>query len=623
MIVENHNLIVYLKDKKEIKAVKKIEKVIGKDFKVKDLINNEILLQLNSAKSVGKKTLKLIHKYTTDDNLKNLINSRDELKNVSEFNANEVEQNIIRNVEIFYSELNDREKFIFSTHYGYKTNVLTLEKAADGLYEIEKTKRVTRERIRQIINIIKKKLVYKPYFNLPELIKYLENVQSKSFHKIFPKLDEIFTDTAKTKKIDISGDRLNQFLADLTGKKKDHYKTPELLLKNEFDQNLLNEIFLELPYGISENIFSSEVKTLFGFDNSVTKQAIKFMDNKKLILHKKGKIYPLNLNAVEEVAHICLKFPKGIFWRDIYAILNKSPSKNGFSNDRLVADHKISDNDNLWLCAKGTHKHINYLPHKENKTEIIQSVYNVLKNKNEKALKLIEVYNSIKSNNSLNKINLDYFELRAFIKIFGKEKGIFWKGKSSVDTISLNKNFNYLKNQDNILNIINKSPVAIHEKQIIKLMHKGTDISTIISQHGEKLLREKKVMRVGPKLWYNYNKGLNLCDINLLKKETAKLFDIYDTVSLHYITNYLNTRLNLALSYYYYDSIFESMDTELKLFFYNAYISKKNVKFTTEKIYRNYFKDNLDLNKNVKQIAAIHRILITPEQFLHARYIYI
>ena len=220
------------------------------------------------------------------------------------------------------------------------------------------------------------------------------------------------------------------------------------------------------------------------------------------------------------------------------------------------------------------------------------------------------------------KIELTYHELRAFIKIFGREKGIFWKGKSNVDTVSLSKNFNYLKNKDNVLDIINKSSEAIHEKQIIKLMDRGTDMTELISVHGVALIREKKVMRVGPKLWFNYEKALKLCDINLLKEETIKLFDRFNTVSLYYITIYLNTKLNLALSYYYYDSIFETIDKDLKLFFSNSYISKDNVKFTTEKIYKEYFQDNLDIHANVKNIASVQRIAVSPQQFVNAKYYY-
>lgn len=659
-IVDNSNLIIYLKDKNEIKSLKKIEKCIGKNIKIKDLKSLTILSELNSARSIGSKTLDLLVKYIDIDkdiikdsliifqsklpprwtvnynfysllqkldidksrkNLNLLIASREEPK-LSELNQHEIENSIIKNIEIFFSELNEREKFIFSSHYGYKKEILTLEETAKELFKIENTRLLTRERIRQLLNNIKKKILYKPYFNLPELVEYLEKIQSQSFHKVFPNLDKIFTDTVKTHRTDISGDRLNQFLTDLTGKKKNHYKTPELLLKNEFDEDQLNEIFLEQPYGVSEDLFASEVKTLFGFDDLVTKRAIKFMDDNKLILHKNNKIYPLKLNAIEEVAHICLKFPKGIFWKDIYEILNNSPSKNNFDLSRLVADHKVSGNDYLWLCAKGTHKHIKYLRKKEYKDDIISCVHKVLEKKGKKAFSLNEVFNSVKSKNSLREINLSYYELRAFIKIFGKEKGIFWKGKSSVDTVSLNKNFNYLKSKDYILDIINESPNAIHEKQIIKLMDRGTDITTLVPSYCEALLNEKKVMRVGPKLWFNYEKALKLCDINLLKKETIKLFDKFNTVSLYYITIYLNTKLNLALSYYYYDSIFKTMDRDLRLFFFNSYISKNNEKFTSERIYKDYFQDNFNISENVKIIASVQKIAVSPQQFVNAKYYY-
>lgn len=659
-IVDNNNVLKYLTKNKEIKSFKKIEKIIGRSVKIKDLRSLNFISEVFFAQKIGIKTFSLLIKYIDIEekillnyinnselksaphwskrynfykllsdldinnshvNLKNLILSKNELK-ASELSQDEIEKSIIKNIETFFLTLNNRDKIIFSSYYGYKTEILTLESTADKISKIENKTRVSRERVRQLLNEIKSRLKKSNNFDLKDLVQHLEEIQNQGFHNYFPKLDKILTDTVKTKKTDISGDRLNQFLADFTGKDKNHYKTPELLLKKEFNKDLLIDIFLELPYGVSEDLFISEIKTLFGFDEIGAKRAVKFMDDNNLILHKDSRIYPLSLSAFEEVAHICLKFPKGIYWKDIYEILNNSPSKNNFSLSRLVADHKISENEYLWLCAKGTHKHIKYLRNKEFKDDIISSVHKVLVNKGKKALRLNEVFNSIKSNNLLEKIELTYHELRAFIKIFGREKGIFWKGKSNVDTVSLSKNFNYLKNKDNVLDIINKSSEAIHEKQIIKLMDRGTDMTELISVHGVALIREKKVMRVGPKLWFNYEKALKLCDINLLKEETIKLFDKFNTVSLYYITIYLNTKLNLALSYYYYDSIFETIDKDLKLFFSNSYISKDNVKFTTEKIYKEYFQDNLDIHANVKNIASVQRIAVSPQQFVNAKYYY-
>ena len=123
------------------------------------------------------------------------------------------------------------------------------------------------------------------------------------------------------------------------------------------------------------------------------------MNEKKLIISQNNKIFPLKLTAGDEVTHIVLIFPKGIFWKDIYEILNNTPSKNYFPMSRIVADHKIVFNSNLWLCSKGTHKHYKYLNHKEEEEIIIDAVVKVFNSKEKKILKLIEILNSIKANN--------------------------------------------------------------------------------------------------------------------------------------------------------------------------------------------------------------------------------
>ena len=38
------------------------------------------------------------------------------------------------------------------------------------------------------------------------------------------------------------------------------------------------------------------------------------------------------------------------------------------------------------------------------------------------------------------------------------------------------------------------------------MLNVGSDISSIVSLHAEQLLNEGKVMRIGPKLWFNYQK---------------------------------------------------------------------------------------------------------------------
>ena len=84
--------------------------------------------------------------------------------------------------------------------------------------------------------------------------KLLNNIQSIAIKNL--NYLTIFLQTVKNRSKDITGDRLTRLLADLTNVDYDHYKTPELLLKKDFDPQLLNEIFLELPFGIDEKFLN-------------------------------------------------------------------------------------------------------------------------------------------------------------------------------------------------------------------------------------------------------------------------------------------------------------------------------------------------------------------------------
>ena len=62
------------------------------------------------------------------------------------------------------------------------------------------------------------------------------------------------------------------------------------------------------------------------------------------------------------------------------------------------------------------------------------------------------------------------------------------------------------------------------------------------------------------------------------------------------------------------------MSRELNLYFYNSYISQKDTKFTSEKIYRDYFKNELDLKENIRNVGYSHKIAVSYEQFVNAKY---
>ena len=79
----------------------------------------------------------------------------------------------------------------------------------------------------------------------------------------------------------------------------------------------LKEIFAETPSPTDRENFKNQVMEIFGYKEKTAFEAVKYMEKNKMIKILNNQIYPTTLNKTEEAAHIVLKFPNGIFWKDI------------------------------------------------------------------------------------------------------------------------------------------------------------------------------------------------------------------------------------------------------------------------------------------------------------------
>ena len=628
--IKNYNLhkdnrLLFYLSKDLFNSLTRIENVLNKNVCIKDIAEKKIDFDdLKLKKSIGRKSIFLLEHYNNFENLEELILSRPDLsrKNLIEINSEEIEKMILEDIEDLRNNFNKRNKIIFDCQFGYKRDILTLEKTAEEVSKNENI-RLTRERIRQIASRIKRQISHKNPRNNFKIKKYLEEKQGEGFHKLFPKLDEVFTDTDLHNSKDIKQDRLTTFLECYCGVKEGSFVTPERELKGNFNPGQLEEIFSEVPSPIEIADFNQDVQEIFGYNLDMASEAIKFMNENNLIKIYKDKVYPIKMTKHNEAAHILLKFPNGLFWKDVYLIMNESFTANSHNLNRPTPGMELNRNESLYLSDKGTYKHIKFLEVKSNADEICKNTLSVLKGKNSKSMKLIHVHNIIKKNNVKPSCNIGYFNLRAIIRDYGSKHGIFFKGRSSVDSVSLEKDFKYLTGKDNIYNIIKNSEKAIHEDDIFRLIKRSKEQNQgmLISMWAEQLLSEEKVMRVGPKLWYETNKGLQMCNISILLENLMKLFDKYEVVSVNYFTKYINQKMNLAFSYYYYDSIFKIFSTKKDLFYSNNYLCKKKIDIGTKIIYQKYFHKDLSLGENVKRVDNLG-IAVLKTQFLNSAYYY-
>jgi hypothetical protein len=586
----------------------RIENLIGRRITIEDLKDKNINLS-NKLKGVGKKCLDFIDFYSNNKNLNNLLlsGSRYKKKALSDGISNEkIEKIIIEDIENLLNDLNERKKFIFQHYFGYKKESLTLEAISVEYSKKHNVPQLERERIRQIIKTIKPEIYEKKTIADEDLINFLKTRDIESFHTIFPNLGSYFTKTVKHNAKDINRDRLLEFLEVYSGVPNNTFFTPEKAIK-EFDPRLLLDIFSRVSSPIKLEDFILEIMEIYGYVENIANSAVKFMEDNNYIKLHENKVYPINLNSVEEAAHIALKHPNGIFWKDIYLIMNNSFTDNKSNlNNKRMASYNINDNPSLWLSSKGVYKHINYLEFKKDSSLILDKIVNIFEKNKITVTKIVEIYNIFIKQIEIQSLrNINYWEFRTIIKFYGESKGIFFKGKSGTDTISISKNFNYVTNKSNIFKIIFNSQSALSEDAISQMItRKNLDKKNIVVSHYcDQLLEEKKIIKVGPKIWYEASRGLKMCNVDLVKNEIIHLFKNFRAVSVVYFTKLINQKLNYAFSLYYYDSILRFLSVENNFFYNNGFISADDKIYNLQIIYKNYFSKKTNPSESLDDLC--------------------
>jgi len=504
----------------------------------------------------------------------------------------ELEKLIIDDIEYILSNLNERMVNFFCGRYGYKEKYKVLEKLGNEYG-------ITRERVRQLEKYLNLSIVKLGKIDKQSLIGFFNKYEYLSFHKFFPKLDEFFTDTANGTG-EITRDKLVVFIENFCGVKENYFKTPERELWH-FDTNKLSEIFTFTPSGISEENFLEIIKDNYGYNNFVARSSITFMQNKKLIKVSDGKIYPLKLNKIYEVANILASYPEGLHWKKICKIGNNSFTKNKWNANRIVGDFSLSMNFNsfIYLSERGTYKLLKFNNILNDRSEILMYILDICKNNYREQISLDFIYKEIKKKEKYNDIN--FYDLRLIIKIFGKENGIYFHGKSSSNTISLNKNFKAISIKDKLKDIINNTNHEVDLVQIKDIFQKN---SSSIDARLDELVEEMEIFKLNPGTYLNYDSAILLCDKDEVIFKLEEILLDNKIITNSFIREKLNEEFDYNHSIYYYNSLVKVIAQE-KLWFHKEIYSSKN-DFNVETIKKkieSLFNMNLSVNKNYDKIS--------------------
>ena len=512
-------------------------------------------------------------------------------KNLS---ATELEKLIIDDIEGILSLINDRNNIFFKGRYGYLEDYKTLE-------TLGKKFGITRERVRQNEKELNLSLKNLGKIDKNSLIEYFSKYEFISFHKLFPQLDKNFTDTAVGTG-EITRDKLVVFMENYCGVKEEHFKTPERELWH-FDTEKLKEIFTFVNSGTPYEDFIEIIKENYGYNDFVAKSALEFMVKKDLIKINYNKIYPIKINKNFEVAHILLNYPEGLHWKKISAIGNKSYTKNKWDLDRIVGDSSLTmtSNENIYLCDKGTHKLLKFCKELNNKDKIISIFIKTLKDLNLEQSDLESIYQKVIKIDEFK--NLNFYDARAIIKVFGPEKGIFHLGKSATNTIGLVKELKTIGIKQKIIKIIKEQENEIHISEINNKLQK-TNEKLPLSAHLDELVEEMLIFRISPGTFLNFDDAIKLCDKKEVKLVLDKELSKYEFITSGFMREKLNDDLGYGLSNFYYDSLSRILARENNWFYGANYLSKNSAKkISIDKYIRKNYDNNLSTNENFDKIS--------------------
>ena len=509
--------------------------------------------------------------------------------------STELEKLIIEDIEYIISLFTQKFKKIFRGRYGYREKFQTLDEIGEELS-------VTRERVRQLETKLVRSFYKLGKLEKKNILDYFKQYPSLNFHKLFPNLNKnFFKNYSKWK--NTKEDKFDNFMEIYCGVNEGFFNTTGRILK-DFNFDKLKEIFIFTPSGILTDNFIEIIKDNYGYDDSTSKSALEFMNEKELVKVVDEKVYPIKINKYEEVAHILLNYPDGLHWKEICKIGNKSYTKNKWDLDRIVADSSFSmlSNPHIYLIDKGKHKLIKYLLLEvEDKDQIISFTIDLLNDLNLDQSDLEKIYKKIIEIEKYQ--NLNFYDFRAIIKIFGEEKGLYHSGKSGQNTISFNKDIKSISLKDKIREIIENSNDEISQQEINKKLQKSNE-QLPLSTHLDALEDENIIFKINPGIYLNFKDAIRLCDQKEVDEYLDEILDHYEFITSVFIREKINEDLGYGLSTSYYNSLVKVLAKENNWFCGFNYLSKKQERtMATDEYIKINYDNNLSINENFSNFS--------------------
>ncbi len=287
-------------------------------------------------------------------------------------------------------------------------------------------------------------------------------------------------------------------------------------------------------------------------------------------------VKPLALPKVELFANTLLDMPSGGSWQSIQThAISKNITNSEITLTRLEPSlMRAADREYIYQCARGTYRHLNFLELDnltvKNVLAKVKSKLQALKYEGRDTASLaIDIFKN-------EDFSSDYFVIRHIVRAFGASEGIFFKGKSGADTVSLDSDFDVASQKTILIEVFKKSLKALSKKDIAdKIRSQSIGHANF---YLDKLVTEGVVVRVDETHYAHIDNAFKAVDISQVIETAIKYIEKEDRViEGEKIQAFLNRNLGLEFNKYFYLSMLKvhASDYGANYYFVQNLLSKE------------------------------------------------
>lgn len=466
-----------------------------------------------------------------------------------------LEIELINSLQRYFETAKERDKQIFTRRLGINTQSETLE-------EIGQDFGVTRERIRQIEVKAKKSFLAKLTVSQKVIKAVVQSNLSELREPLFPQLRHSFTNQKQ----------FYMFLELCCGLEENEI---QYITNPSLSRDIFNEFWIanKSPAPLEDVIWYLHENA--DIDLAVAEnQILRWQETGHLELDNEY-VKPLKLPKVETIVNTLLDFPNGVAWQ----LLQQKAEEKGISANEMLLDRlepgigSGCDRELIYQCGRGTYRHLCYLHISDQDIQYIlttvKSKLQEYKHTNRDAVNLsVDICDQTRFVH-------DYFVIRYVVRTFGETAGIYFKGKSGADTVSLNSEFS-LASQRSVLVSVFKDSLTPLNKQDVASRIRSNSLGHA-AFYMDILLTEGVIVRIDENKFAHVDNAFKGYNIEEIMQHAAVFIEREkDIIEGESLQTYLNRKLELQLNKYFYISLLKvhSGDFGLSLYFVQNLVSK-------------------------------------------------